>query len=219
MSFRSFSSSEFPRSLAALLSLSALACCAHNGVIAFHVDPPLVCANKTVAISWQVRGRAELKAVPPPPNWHEDIPSEGKLPAVPIAQDTTFTIVAPDANPADGASYASQTAQVTAQSDNRAAPATCDATGVCRGEIEIKADPAVHVVKLANPTWRSGFKVTEHEVCITPPGAARTCLPPQASALVDLPANGKWMFDMKLADGESPDPPPQLRVFMDFNCK
>lgn len=205
-------------SLLLLLSLPALAGCAHDGVVAFHVEPPLVCASKTVGITWQVHGRALLKATPPPPNWNEQVASEGTLQSVPVTQDTTFMIVAPDANPARGASYASQAAQVTAQSDNRAVQATCDDSGKCSGSLEIVADSSVKVNQIANPTWRSRFKVAEHEVCVTPPGGTRTCLAANASAPLGVPASGKWTFDLQLAENESGDPPPQLRVFFDFGC-
>lgn len=207
------------RRLSALLSLSALVCCAHDAVLAFHVEPPLVCANQTVAITWQVRGRAQLKATPTPPGWNEDVPSDGGLPAVVVGQDMTFTIVAPDANQARGASFASQEAKVTAQTDNRAVQATCDASGTCSGILTIDADKSVRVKRMANPTWKSGFKVADHTVCVTPPSGTRTCLAPNTSAALDLPANGTWTFDMKLAQDESGDPPPQLRVFFDFGCK
>jgi hypothetical protein len=207
------------RRLSALLSLSALACCAHDAVLAFHVEPPLACANQTVAITWQVRGRALLKANPAPANWKEDVASVGSLPAVTVAQDTTFTIVAPDANPARGASFASQTAQVTAQADPRAVQAKCDTSGNCTGTLLINADPSVRVSQIANPTWRSGFKVTDHDLCVTPPGGQRTCLASKASATLGVPANGTWTFDTKLAQNESGDPPPELRVVFDFGCK
>src|SRR5450755_1075165 len=200
------------RRLSALLSLSALACCAHDTVLAFHVEPPLACANQTVAITWQVRGRALLEADPPPPNWKEEVPSVGTLPAVTVVHDTTFTIVAPDANPARGASFASQTAQVTSQADPRAVQATCDASGNCTGTLLINADKSVRVSQIWNPTWRSGFKVADHDVCVTPPGGNRTCVAPKASAALGVPANGKWTFDTKLAENESGDPPPELRV-------
>jgi|GEM_PF-2278996 len=207
------------RQLSVLLSLSALACCAHDAVLAFHVEPPLVCANQAVAITWQVRGRAQLKANPSPLGWKEDVPSVGGLPQVKVAEDTTFTIVAPDANQARGASFASQTAQVTAQTDNRAVQATCDASGNCIGTLTIDADKSVRVIQIATPAWRSGFKVAEHEVCVTPPAGSRMCLAPKTSAALGVPANGTWTFDMKLAQDESGDPPPQLRVFFDFGCK
>jgi len=207
------------RRLSVLLSLSALACCAHDAVLAFHVEPPLLCPNQTVAITWKVRGRAQLKANPTPPGWKEDVPSDGGLPAVTVGQDTTFTILAPDANQARGSSFASQEARVTAQTDNRAVQAMCDASGTCSGTLTIDADKSVRVKRMANPTWRSGFKVADHEVCVTPPSGSRTCLAPNTSAALDLPASGVWKFDMKLAQTELGDPPPELRVFFDFGCK
>jgi len=204
--------------LLVLLPFAMLAC-THDGVVAFNVKPPLVCPGKTVDISWQVQGRAQLKATPPPPNWNEQIPSQGSLSAVRVSSDMTFVIIAPDANQARGRSYAMQTAQVTAQEEPRAAKATCTDAGVCTGEITINADSSVRVSKLANPAWRSGFKLADHEVCVTPPTGNRICVAPKSSAPLDLPANGKWLFDMKLAEGESGDPPPLLRVEFDFGCK
>jgi hypothetical protein len=201
------------------LLLSTLSCCTHDGIVAFNVTPPLVCATKTVAITWNVRGRAQLNADPPPPNWNPQVASQGSLPAVPVAKDTTFTLVALDADPARGAANAQQPAQVTDQDDPRAAQASCDTAGNCSGDITINADPSVRVKKLSGPTWRVGFKVAPHEVCVTPPGGQPSCVPENGSLDLNAPANGKWLFSAKLPAGYGDPPPSQLRAVFDFGCQ
>jgi len=191
--------------------------CTPAQVEAFKVDPPQICRGQPVTVSWRVKGRAELDAMPAPPNWAAQVASEGSVTAL-VEADTSFTIHALDAKPARGRSYATQWVRVAAPSDNRSAPATCDGSGKCVGSIQIDAAPSVRVRKVATPSWKSGFKTGDHAVCVTAPSGERACLEPKTSAPLDVAANGAWHFETTLAPGESGDPPPELRVFFDFGC-
>lgn len=198
------------------ISLLACGCGASAEVVAFNVSPQLACNAAPVTVSWEVRGKAALKADPAPSGWNEQVASKDQR-QVNVASDTTFMIVALDANPAKGNSHASQTVQV-APNQNQAAQATCDASLKCSGSLQINAGGAVQVRSVAQPSMKSGMQVKDHAVCVTPPNGVRVCVDPKGSATLNAPANGTWAFDTTLAADENATPPPQLRLVFDFGC-
>jgi hypothetical protein len=172
-----------------------------------------------VVVAWEVRGRAALRATPPPANWSDQpIASKGEL-KVPVATETTFTLSALDANPANGASTGSQRVQVNPKDNDRAVSASCDATTrQCKGTLQLSSNGSVQVSKLSNPTFVQSGKRQPRTVCVTSPAGQRTCVAPGQSAPALSLVDGQWTFDAELAPDEQPDPPPQLRMHFDFGC-
>ncbi len=201
---------------ALVISLVTCGCGPSPGVVAFNVSPPLICNAAPVTISWEVRGHAALQANPAPSGWNEQVASKDQR-QVNVVNDTTFMIVALDANPAKGNSHASQSVQV-APTQNQAAQATCDASLKCTGSLQISAGSALRVKSVAQPSVKSGLQVQDHALCVTPPNGTRVCLDPNGSAPLDAPANGTWAFDTTLSTGESASLPSQLRLVFDFGC-
>jgi len=195
-----------------------LAGCTHYGVNSFSVTPRLTCARKPVEVKWDVSGHASLHAEPAPPGWVDETASTGTK-TTSVATATEFTLTALDANPAKGNSRGSQTVQVTPQDDNRAGSAPCDVgTRKCSGTFTLASGNSVTVSRLSNPTFVRLGKVVDRTVCVTPPSAARVCIPSGGSAEVHFTADGDWTIEAELATDEPVTPPPQLRVHFDFGC-
>jgi len=145
------------------------------------------------------------------------VPSQGSR-TVQVAQDTTFSVTALDANPASGNSTGSRPVKVTALNQEKGVSAACDEqTRVCRGTFTL-ASGGASVSRLANPSLKRDGALVAREVCVTPPGAAKICVAPNASVVVGTPADGLWTMETTLGTTEELTPPPQLRITVDFGC-
>jgi len=205
-------------STAAIASSLVAGCGAHPGVNTFTASPPLSCPDGSVVLEWNVTGPAALRAVPPPASWADGpVPSQGSR-TVQVAQDTTFSVTALDANPASGNSIGSRPVKVTALNQEKGASAPCDEqTRVCRGTFTLSSGGA-SISRLANPSFKRDGTVVAREVCVTPPGGAKLCIAANASVAVGTPADGVWTMETTLGPAEAAAPPPQLRITVDFGC-
>src|SRR5450432_1530235 len=201
-----------------IASALACACGPHPGVDSFAASPALTCPNGSVVLEWEVTGAASLRAVPPPASWSDGpVPSQGSR-TVQVAQDTTFSVTALDANPASGNSTGSRPVKVTALNQEKGVSAACDEqTRVCRGTFTLSSGGA-SISRLASPSLKRDGALVAREVCVTPPGAAKICVAPNASVVVGTPADGLWTMETTLGTTEELTPPPQLRITVDFGC-
>lgn len=202
------------------LGLGATACC-HNGeVLTFTATPNSICAGEEVVLTWDVKGPAELKAEPPPPDWKPESRSKGTLTVRPHDK-TLFTVTALDANPAKGRSYGTQPIEVE-QSDvpkQKGNSAECnETTHVCTAKFKMPAGPGLNIAKLSSPLFVQAGVEKAHEVCVTPPQGQRQCVPGGGSVDIRSVAAGDWLLEATLAEGETATPPPQLRVTLGYRC-
>jgi hypothetical protein len=189
--------------------------CAHPQVISLEA-PDTACPGQPVEVRWQVDGRASLRVSRAEDDWDEgEVPPTGRR-AIVTPRVTTLTVTALEATPEKKNAYRSRTIDVPRLDDDRAALATCDASGHCQGSFELPAIHPLRVVKLSGPTYRQGVVVQPTNVCVAPPGAARTCVAPETSAALDVAAGGKWTLESDLPPNTTP---PELRIHLDLLCR
>ncbi len=203
-----------------LSSLVLLASCAHHRVVAFSVEPTLVCPGQAVDVKWNVQGRASLRTDSGGNQGSEEpVSSQGER-KVNLGQPTTFTVRALDANPADGQSFAAQSVDVPQAPVFKAANATCDpASGKCTGTFTLAtAGSGVQVRTIAAPKIVQGGRVQPGRICVTHAGLAPTCISGDDKADVAVAAGGDWTLQADLPAGEGGAIGPQLRVQLGFGC-
>jgi hypothetical protein len=197
------------------------ACCSNPQILAFKVEPSLVCPGEGVHVRWEVRGRASLQATRGPKDWDEgEVPSDGERVVVP-STTTEFKLTALDANPARSMSYANQNVQVAQLSSERAVETTCDpATRKCTGTFTLETGGgALKVRELSAPMLvRSGHQLPA-QVCVTHQGLARTCIQPQGNVTLHAVADGPWNIETDLGPGDPVAPPPRLQLSVAFECR
>jgi len=202
-----------------LLSLIAPAACAHK-VVAFSVQPALVCPGERVKVDWDVEGRASLKTDRGDGDSSDvEVPSQGEQePAV--ERRTTFTIRALDASPADPPSFASKSVDVALAPVEKGVNATCDAgSRKCRGSFTIGADDQTLTVKtIAGPRVVEGGRARPASICVSHAGMATACLSGDDKVAVAVPAQGAWELETDLPTGYAGPPDPQLRIQLGFGC-
>jgi len=181
------------------------------------VVPPMACPDQELVVSWEVKGRAALRAARGEKDWDEgEVPSRGQR-TLAISQTTTFTLKALDARPEEKNAYRTARTQVPQLYENRAAPASCDEAGKCLGSFVLPETDGMRVVKLSDPTLVVRGQAQPVTICISSPAAQRTCVEPGSSAPLDTPAAGTWTLEASLP---APSPtPPQLRIHLDLNCR
>jgi len=209
-----------PAALVYPLSLAALASCAHHKVVAFAVEPTLICPGQAVEVTWTVQGRASLRAdIGSTSGADELVPSQGER-KVSLDLPATFTVKALDANPADGQSFASRSVEVPQAPVVKAANATCDAaSGKCTGTFTLATTGAGVLVRtIARPSIVWGGHAQTGRICVAHVGLASTCVTGNDTAEVAVAAGGDWTLATDLPAGESGSPGPQLRVELGFGC-
>jgi len=198
-----------------ILGLLFSAGCTRPQVLSL-VVPAMACPDHEVVVSWQVKGRAALRASRGERDWDEgEVPSRGQR-TLAVSQTTTFTLKALDARPEKKDAYRTARTQVPQLYENRAAPATCDETGKCLGSFVLPETSGMRVVKLSDPSLVVRGQAQPVTICINPPAAPRTCVEPGSSTPLDAPAAGTWTLEASLP-AASPTPP-QLRIHMDLTC-
>ena len=200
-------------------SALALAGCGSAQVETFTVAPPAICAGQSVTLTWDVKGRASLKASPAPVGWSDGpVASTGSMTAAPTST-TTFAVIAVDANPANGNSSGSKVVQVAAGSSPRAATTQCDAAEKkFEGSFALDGySSAIKVARISAPTAVRAGVESPRRICVTHDGR-QLCLDPNQAVDFAAPAAGTWVLDADRSADESCTPPLQLHVQIDFQC-
>ncbi len=200
--------------------LLATGCCTSE-VRALTGTATSVCPGSTVGVHWEVKGRAELSAVPPPASWKDGPVSSSGTRVVTIAAPTDFTVRAPDANPAKG--RASLPLHVgllqTPAAQDRSVLSNCSADGTVEGKMTLSDVGTAQVSRIRAPLAKYGPAVQPARICVTHQGPP-VCLDPGQSVDFPRPAAGDWT--LRLDPAPSPacqNSPSQLRISLDFACR
>jgi hypothetical protein len=206
-----------------LIALLPSACGPHAQVNSFNALPQDVCPGQGSVVSWDVRGRASLRAERGTSDWDEGaVPSRGSRTVVP-AVTTTFTITAVDANPANGSAYAAKLVRIPRPAENKAVTSVCDAASrKCKGSFALDngAGP-MRALTLSSPTRVRSGKAEPATICVTHEGLpTETCVPAGGTVAIgaSVPAHGAWTLESDLGSDDALEPPPQLRIHFDFGC-
>lgn len=201
------------------LTILVVSCSPASQVRSFTVEPPLVCPGQTAQVQWNVVGRASLREQRGAADWEEgEVPSSGSRMVAP-ASSTSFTITALDANRAGGNWQGNKNLQVASVPDSeRAAVTTCDATSrKCTGTFTLDTTAALQVSSVSQPiVVRAG--VSRPAAIDVTHGTWKQTVSAGQTVTVGQPANGAWTLQVDLGPNDSPTPPPQLRVHLDFAC-
>jgi hypothetical protein len=179
-----------------------------------------VCPGGAVALHWQVKGRTELSATPPPAFWEDGAAFSSGTRYVTVATPTTFTVTAPDANPAKGNATRNQfvTLLNTPVGQDRAAPSTCSTDGTVQGTVTPTDAGNAQVAHISAPTAKYGVKEQAVRICVT--HLDRTaCVDPGQT--IDFPTTASGAWTLRLDPTPSPacqSVPGQLRISLDFAC-
>lgn len=212
---------QFARgALSACVAAAATCGCCSHPVRAFSATPALICPADPVQVHWDVDGKAEMTATPPPPDWSGETPPMGDRTVHPIA-DTQFTLTSVEGNPAkDGAPQNVFVKVKAAASELRGVSAPCDDSRHCKKEMTLNAAPGLTVATVSGPRIvRAGKVLSERQLCVTPPTGARQCFRGAEVARVDAPADGPWMLEIDLLEGEETTPPVKVEAHFNFACK
>lgn len=211
-------------SVVTAVALSALSAgCTKSSVNAFKVDPPTACAGSKATVSWDVTGRAEVTATPAPPGWTDGPVKSVDSREVTASANTTFTVTAPDANPASGNWQKTQSLTVVEGTKTKAASASCSpASGPASfvGTFSLEGYPGdIQIARISNPlAVRKGVSAPR-KVCISN-GTRSACVEPNQAVDFAAPAAGPWTLSTERAAEEECAPPPfQLRVDIQFRCQ
>jgi hypothetical protein len=206
--------------MVASFALSALSGCCSHRIRVFDASPKLICPREEVKLAWKVDGQAQLTATPPPPDWQE-IAAEKGVQRVHPEVDTDFALTSLQANPAkDGAAHHQFVKVKPAGFELQGQSAPCDDTRHCIANITRQAGSNLTVVSVSDPRIvRSGKKLTDRPLCVTPPGGDRMCFEGDKAISVNAPADGKWTLEADLLEGEAIAPPMKLEARFTFACK
>lgn len=209
------------RALPACLGVSVLSACCSHPVRAFSAAPVLICPADPVQLHWDVDGEAELTATPAPPDWSSTTPSKGDRTVHPTA-DTKFTLTSLQANPAKDGAPQQLFVKVkgAASSQPRGVSTPCDDSRHCQQKMVLNAASGLTVATVSEPVIvRGGKALPARQVCVTPPAGARTCFHGDEVARVDAPADGDWLLETDLLEGEETTPPIIVKARFNFACK
>lgn len=206
--------------LTLLAGVLAQGCCKHPPP-KFAATPALACPGQVAEVTWDVHGKATLRAERGPADWdEEDVPPSGRRRVAP-AVTTTFKLTLHDVNPAEGPSFGAQQVVIPKLLDERRVVSHCDAaTARCTGSFELDATAGrLRARKLSSPLVIQGGRAQSLEVCVTHDGLPRTCVGPGQLTDVDVSANGVWTLEAALPTGGAPTPPPALSIRLDLVCQ
>jgi hypothetical protein len=196
-----------------MIGLTALGC-TRPQVVSLEA-PDTACPGQHVEVQWKVDGRASLRVARAEGDWDEgEVPSTGRR-ALMTDRPTTLTLTALEARPEMKNAWRSRTIDVPRLADDRAALATCDASGHCEGSFELPPVEHLRVVGLSGPTYRQGVVVQPTRICVTAPGAPPACVAPGESVPLAVSAGGKWTLQADLPPNTIP---PELRIRLDLRC-
>jgi hypothetical protein len=203
--------------------VSHVACGHPPRVVSFTVEPPLVCAGRSVEVKWEVEGAAKLETRQGSGDWvGETVASKGSK-TLPVTVTTSFKVTALDANPAKGPSFGEKQVEVPGNtSQQKRVMTTCDAAK-CTGTMTLDTPQqapgqTMQVVRISAPTTTQSGHTQPGTICVTHEGLSRTCFTAEHPIETAVPAGGTWTLETELTDPAQAIPPPALTVTFELGC-